>query len=265
MHDDESENAVITANTSAYDEEVIVIGAVDSRGQSDTEERIRALIAVMPGQRRVLTGIIDYCREPRTPAEVDEHTAGLQQANVSIYTPVLLRQHLQKAGAIVYLQASGQSGNSGEEADGRIGADGMASAASSEEPVEYLVVGKQDTGCWLSSAAALNIIDSINPALEIAAVLDDEPQYREIYLHILGFCADAPRSKEQINALVDNDPLLQNPRRYSGYFIDRLDTCGALEWRPSWVATSAGIAYLSSLAECQSSHDGPPASAEQNG
>ena len=136
----------------------------------------------------------------------------------------------------------GLAGREGADTD----ADGLAGGKGVDGGVEYLVVGDRDSGRWLSSAAALKVIDGINPALEIAAMLDDEPQYREVYLRILGFCAAAPRSKEQINAVVDDDPLLQKPRHYSGYFIDRLDACGALEWRPGWEATPAGRGFLPS-------------------
>ncbi|MDR0515025.1 MAG: hypothetical protein LBG81_07690 [Coriobacteriaceae bacterium] len=272
------------------------------------EQRIARLIEAMPGQRPVLCGIIDFCREPRNPSELDEYTEGLQKAHASVYTPVLLRQHLQTAGALVYhgqdeevqdeevqdtrglqdgqeVQApdaspvheevarpgalagseeasdrqgfsdrggTTQGGSAGHGSAEAVtdGGDGGEDATDATE-VEYLVVSSRPVGKWVSSAAGLAYIDSFDPASELEAMLAEEPQYLEIYLRILESCAQAPRTKTELNDLVDSDPLVQSPRRYSGYFIDRLDCCGALKWSPRWEATTAGREYLSAHGKSQ--------------
>ncbi|MDR0514005.1 MAG: hypothetical protein LBG81_02415, partial [Coriobacteriaceae bacterium] len=109
-------------------------------------ERIAKLFDAMPGQKAVLFGIVDYCREPRSPEALDSFTAELQKTNVSVFTPVLLRQHLESAGALAYEEpdgdaataqdAGGAAGDAaggaaaGEAADGGFGAEGGTDAAA---------------------------------------------------------------------------------------------------------------------------------------
>ena len=49
-------------------------------------------------------------------------------------------------------------------------------------------------------------------------------------------CEDGKTVKE-INAQVDDDPLVQKPRLYAPHFIDKLEKCDALEWADSWKTT----------------------------
>ena len=44
--------------------------------------------------------------------------------------------------------------------------------------------------------------------------------------------------------VVDDEPALQNPKRYAMYFIDKLEHAGAVEWTGQWSATEHGRAYL---------------------
>ncbi|MDR0500234.1 MAG: hypothetical protein LBG97_03170 [Coriobacteriales bacterium] len=250
---------------------------------------LRNLIDGMPGQRAVLLGIINYCREPKSPEDVDAQTEKLQKANTSVYTPVLLRQHLEAAGALQYISNDDEQNiaSAPGEPDGIGGLSindsaisecdaacqeeiapepdleqSFAPALAADEPYEpdgpdgpdgernialgpeYLTIVNKPKGYWLSSTEALAFLESMDFGRALEQMLAEEPQYREIYLRILSFCVKNARSKEQLNMLVDNDLLLQNPRRYSGYFIERLDECGALAWMPNWQTTDVGLALL---------------------
>jgi hypothetical protein len=227
-----------------------------------------------------MLGIIDFCREPRPHAEVDDLTLELQKAHVSLYTPIVLRQHMEEAGALVYVEqeedataadGAGAVGSTGgidadategavdigaAEGVGADGADSVADVGTADgfltaedagldeglPQIEYLEVTKRPEGFWVSTPAACAIYDSLDYARELQNVLDAEPEYAEIFVRILRYCAEASRTKSQLNDLVDNDPvLLGPPRRYSGYFIDQLDRCNALEWRMGgWVCTGVG-------------------------
>jgi hypothetical protein len=227
------------------------------------EECIADLLSSLPAQKAVLLGIIGYCREARGPADVDAFTLELQKTNRSVYTPVVLRKLLEDNGALVYVEAEDAPSDTDEakrEQAGTDNSDAIDSAAeaadssSSDEP-QYLVVTKRSEGTWVSTAAALGILDAIDPMSNLRALLSEEEEYTEIYLRILKYCAGAPRSKSELNDLVDDDPLLQKPRRYSGFFIDRLSESGALEWKPRWATTSVGMALLGELEQRKEAGD----------
>lgn len=60
------------------------------------------------------------------------------------------------------------------------------------------------------------------------------------------------RGGESLKALgdvIDDEPVLQSPKRYAMYFIDKLEHAGAVEWRGSWTITDAGREYLASLSD----------------
>jgi hypothetical protein len=265
------------------EEEAAFIGLIERPVEEDApvadepelscEERIRRLLDSIPAQRRVMLEIIDFCRKPRPHAEVDDFTLELQKAHVSLYTPIVLRQHMEKAGALVYVEQRGEDagGTDGvgaaDGADDNAGVVGLVEAASVSvaeggadgffvveggdldedlPQIEYLEVTRRPEGLWVSTPAACAFYDSLDYASELQNVLDAEPEYTEIFVRILEYCAETARTKSQLNDLVDDDPILVGPpRRYSGYFIDQLDKCNALEWRTGgWICTGVGREFV---------------------
>jgi hypothetical protein len=206
------------------------------------EKRIADLLASLSAQKKVLLGIMGFCREPQSPRAVDEFTLDLQKTNRSVYTPVILRKLLEEAGALSYEQADGEQDVGAGDGVAQEAA-AVALAGEAGEP-PYLLVTKRAEGTWVSTTAALGILDAIEPLEDLRTMLAEEEGYLEIYLRILRHCAEQSRTKTELNELVDDDPLLQSPRRYSGFFIDRLNECGALEWRPLWAATSIGLELI---------------------
>ncbi|MDR1183303.1 MAG: hypothetical protein LBK67_00730 [Coriobacteriales bacterium] len=266
------------------EEDVVFIGLVEKPAGEDapieepelsSEERIHRLLDSIPAQRKVMLGIIDFCREPRLHAEVDDFTLELQKAHVSVYTPIILRQHMEEAGALTYVEeGNAAKGTKDVDDDASTVKDAAGSAAegmlkdavedatedathgffetedvSLDEDIpqiEYLEVTKRPEGLWVSTPVACAIYDSLDYASELQSALDEEPEYAEIFVRILRYCVEIPRTKSQLNDLVESDPiLLRPPRRYSGYFIDRLDKCNALEWRvDGWVCTKVGREFV---------------------
>jgi hypothetical protein len=192
-------------------------------------EKIRKLLVQMAPRRKVLLGIIDFCRDPQSPSAVDEFTDNLQSINSSVFSPVTLRQLLEQAEALEYLEGV---------------TDDDSPAADELDEDGYLVVTKRPEGTWVATAAGIEVLDSLNPQQDLLNLLEKDSVYREIYLRILNYCDEEPRTKKQIDAIVDDDPLVQSPRRYSGYFVDKLDVCDALDWNKAWSTTSVGRSVL---------------------
>lgn len=279
--------------------------AVDER---TAQERFRDLLKETPGQRRVMLALVDYCREPKTGAEMDARTEDLLRYGFSVYSPVVFRELLEEAGAIRYVlldddgnmvepdgavaAADGQPVESGDRSsaagEGRVateaggvglaaGVAGVATSAAgkggaafdvasvtavgrgavademsllhSEEyfdgeetvELEFMEIADERPGLWVATPEGLEVVDEQDDAGEIRKLLAAEPQYLDIYHQILDYCCEeGGRSAKELDRLVNDSPLLEEPRRYSGYFVGRLERKGALEWRGGWCTTQVG-------------------------
>lgn len=290
------------------------------------EERIAHLFEEMPGQKRLLLRLIDYCREAKSGEDMDAFTLELKENCYSVYSPVVLRELLEEAGAIEYLPADDEQeeASCSEEAscteglprvegelscaDGELpcaescedatvtgsacadagtGDDGFGSADvvlhsagravdvagaaaaaavpfvdggvlipvdeskvcyesfvenGEEMTLSFLEIEETKPGLWVATEAGCAAVDSVDDTSATRELLEKEPRYLDIYHQILDFCAQEEygRSSKEIDNLVNDSPLLQEPRRYSGYFVSRLERQGALEWRSGWCVTDAG-------------------------
>lgn len=261
------------------------------------EERIAKLFEEAPGQKRLLLRLIDHCREAKTGEEMDVYTRSLQENCFSVYSPVILRELLEEAGAIEYvvtsddeapesssdvseaLAAKGEgvlnedvcmaaksektssedtstSASSNPFMQGSVfGADALFSEVDEasiqheilieddeELVLDFLEVEERPPGVWVATVAGCAAVDTVDDVAATQELLAKEPQYLNIYHEILDYCASETygRSAKEIDNLVNDSPLLQEPRRYSGYFVSRLERQGALEWNGGWCVTPAG-------------------------
>ena len=193
-------------------------------------EAIEELFTRNPGRKPVFLQIIEFCTEPRTTTEVAEVVAKAQEYNRSVYTPLTLCSILERSGAL--------TSEVPETADEVVEDNG----------VEYLEVKEAPEATWTSTDAALEVLSVHREGAGLQALIEsEEPQYRAIYERLLHFCAEGPRMKAAIDALIDDDPLVQNPRRYSNHFIELLENREALAWQQGWVTTDLGHRYLERL------------------
>ncbi len=277
------------------------------------EERIAALLDQMPSQKRLLLRLIAFCEEKKSGVEMDEYTEELKQNCYSVYTPVVMRELLEEAGAIEYLPradedsqqrcASLAENNASERVPESAYADVSESAredarentnasvheqaresafaandpeaplswneggvlmnvdeshiqhehlteGGQEVTLDYLEIEPTRPGFWLATPAGLAAVHALDDVETTRELLTKEPEYLDIYHQILDFCAQEEfgRSPKEIDNLVNNSPLLQEPRRYSGYFVSRLERQGALEWRSGWCITAAGTTIMNEYA-----------------
>lgn len=193
-------------------------------------EAIEELFKRNPGRKPVFLQIIEFCTEPRTTSQVAEVVAQAQEHNRSVYTPMTLCSILERSGAL--------TSQIPETADEVVEDNGM----------EYLEVKEAPEATWTSTDAALEVLSAHREGAGLRTLIEDEePQYRPIYERLLRFCAEEPRMKPAIDAIIDDDPLVQNPRRYSNHFIELLENREALAWRQGWTTTELGQRYLESL------------------
>jgi hypothetical protein len=194
-------------------------------------EKVAGLIDSMKPHKNILFGLIGLCKEPQTAEAVDEHLATLTRFQYCVYDGVELRRLLQEAEAFEYLEPATDE----QEVEPQVEKD--------EDGQEYLVIKKRPEGLWLSTAAAVGLLEEQDAGRDFRLLMQAEPCYLDVYRQIIDYCR-SPRTIKEIDRFINGHPLLKEPRRYGGYFIERLEKNGGLEWRGNWVATDLGISFL---------------------
>lgn len=266
----------------AGDEEGPLVGAPLEEApaaevEAPAEERIEKLLAEVHGMKRLYLKVIAHCREPKSVEDMDEFITGLKEQFNCIFSPVVIRELLEEAGAIEYVapQAAEDDVEYARPAQGsREIAPDVKTAAGDDESgmlvpiadesevvhetyvegdeeveIDFLEIDQAPEGTWVATAAGLSFVDAMDDVRSSRELIEKEPVYVDIYHQILDFVnVSFGRSAKEIDRLVNDSPLLEEPRRYSGYFVARLEREGAIEWRDGWVITDAGREVLEGMA-----------------
>lgn len=210
------------------------------RADVPAAERIADLLGKMGTFRTDLLEIIRYCEGMRSVDETNAHINALKENNHSVYSPATLCSLLERAGALVRVNAQG-------EPAGAVVAEPVV--VTDEQGNEYLQAAEQQPSFWLATEDGLAAVETNQPAGRLQELLAASGAYLPIYQRVLQLCAasedGAPLAS--LSAAVDHDPLVQSPRRAVTFFIDKLKECEALAWNGAWVTTEVGRAALSSL------------------
>ena len=239
-------------------------------------ERIQKLIAGMPGQKfRVLSGI-RVCSEPKTLEQAAADLDALYPQGASVYTAMRIIELLAEAGALEVLEPVQLAGDAAEaNADERentsmFGGSGAKAAFADDDasPAEKDANGDEERidsidlddldlefdeieeaapRTYLATEAGMKALEDMWSASAAKQAVIDNPRYLPIYHRILTMCAEpGGKTKNEIAAQVDNDPLLQNPRLWCQYFLEKLREANALEWDNAWIITEIGRSLLAS-------------------
>lgn len=215
-------------------------GAVVPRGTSaaspSSPEEVQAalgkLLDAMKPQRQVILEVLKFCRESRAAAEVSIKINELQESRRSVYDASAITAMLVKAGA---LEKEGE-----ENEPERVEQDGVAYWKP--------VVGAPAT--LVSTPAALEVVMSDDPLGRAVEVLEHDAAYAAIYQRLLALCdVEGGASPSALNEAIDDDPLVQKPRRFALYFIDKMEQCACIVWDGMWKTTEIGRKLAEKLAE----------------
>lgn len=95
------------------------------------------------------------------------------------------------------------------------------------------------------------ILSDYAPQNTLATLFGDKPEYADVFKTALGACdvADGcslPTLEDTLTALpqLQPDPKTHQTKVYPQYFIDALETAGAIEWDGAWKLTETGRAAL---------------------
>jgi hypothetical protein len=197
-----------------------------------SSQRIEDLFVALAPRRRVLLSILAFLDTPKRSDALQQKVEELQTYDSSVYSGYNFSLLLSEAGAIQKQKEDGSAYDEEEEQlPDIVEIDGMKFFKPTD--------GKQVF--WLITDEGRAYLEADDPFGRLAELLAEEPQYHVIYKNVLGACgADTGKTGEQLAKLIDNDPLVQEPRRYSSYFVKKLEDCSALEWAKTWRVTDVG-------------------------
>lgn len=108
-----------------------------------------------------------------------------------------------------------------------------------------LQVSKPEPARYIATEEGLEAVAAEDPAARFRSFMDANPVYAPVFRTVLEACSDeGGATKKQIDALVDHDPVCREPRRFSGYFVDKLEDADAIVFEGAWRITDAGRAML---------------------
>ncbi|MDR3437924.1 hypothetical protein [Telmatospirillum sp.] len=179
-------------------------------GQSSHGEetsRLLGRISEEPAYRSVLYKILTFCRTTRSSVEIEATVISFPEMKSALHPPRLLLSWLVAAGGI-----------------------------------ESIAPNDAEPG-WRTTAAGRSVLEIENPSIRLCRLLDAEPAYRDVYRLVLQSCL-APKTRPEIESVLDGNPLLETPKLYPSFFIERLESAGGLEWDQKWRTTEAGEMFV---------------------
>ncbi|MDR1082461.1 MAG: hypothetical protein LBL27_01160 [Coriobacteriales bacterium] len=226
-------------------------------GVQSPQKRIERLLVGIPGQQFRILHAVRFCVEPRTCDEIVAEVDAAYPREVSVYDTAQLVGLLEEAGALVRQAApSAIRDEVGEEVGEEVAPDaqarlkeqtpkGHAEGADARQEDEFLVVAPTAPSTYLATPAGLEAVEA-NCGRDVAlALLTEESRYLPLYREILKrTAAEGGCSTKTLDTAIDTNPLTESPRRFCGYFLDRLEKVGAVRWLDSWVATELGRELL---------------------
>lgn len=222
-------------------------------GAADTETfderdlaRVIELFSAMPGNQKVFFDMLDACREPKTPAALDELMQDILATNRSVFRPVELRHAMEEHGALRYIPSPGE-----KAARARLLPDG---SIDENEPVEvddegYLVFNVPEQGKWVTTACAQAYLDSDPLGVWASDLIAREERYVKVYEAMLSAIDAGTGERQALASIVDVMPECQTPRMWVGHFLGEAEHISAITWVDTWQITSRGKEFLSLLRE----------------
>lgn len=228
------------------------------------EERIAQLIKGLPGQTfRVMHGVELCIDEPRLAEDIAEDLERDYPQRVSVYDAMQVLKLLERAGALERVEMDTEDDTeadvdtiaAGAEAEAATiaaaNAEALAEMAEGDEELdefagEYLTPTPAPPVYFQATDAGIAALNKYASEQTIVNVIAEEPQYLPIYHQVLTMLAEEDgQSMKDLDAAVNADPLLVEPKRFCGYFLDRLDRSGAAEFKASrWRITPRGRSVL---------------------
>lgn len=202
-----------------------------SEEELSVTERLTILIHDMAPYKSQLLGIVAFCEEEKTAAEIDKMLEPLREHRVCTYSPINLRTILVSAGALVY-------NDNDEEAE-----------EVTDEEGNLILPEETATPTWLATEEALAFCKSLNPYADLLKALENDSDHIDAYVQVLQLCSGEGCKVSTIEHTLNDSGILEGSVKQPGYFVGKLEDLGAIEWKGTWQITPLGLQYLEGATE----------------
>lgn len=166
--------------------------------------------------------------QPSLRSELEQHMIALPEAKTMHQAPGTLIDALVKCGAL------------GEE---------VPDPVFDEDTQEYFV--DRSRASYTLTATGQEALAKLSTSERTRSLFESEPQFKDSYMSLLGFCSEQARTRLEIDELLDdvcaaqpNSASVTRYGIYASYFTDKLQASGALTWDDGWTTTEDGKAIL---------------------
>ena len=193
--------------------------------QGSAVDAVLSMLDHNPARRPVLVSILGWCEGGCLNSELTEKVDVLQEDNRSVYGTTTLCRMLERAGALELEMP--ETSDAHEDV---------------EEGVEYLEIKERVDPVWRTTEAGSAVHAQMTSGASFRdIVLDRDSLYLEVYRAVMNAVDEHPRTKVEIEELVDTFDVVKSPRRFGAHFIDMLERTDALEWKNhAWQLTDLG-------------------------
>lgn len=202
--------------------------------QGSAKEAILALIDHNPARRPIIVGILGACKDGCLSSELRKFVDEAQEFNKSVFNSGTYCRMLERAGGLTV-----EVPEVSEEHE------------VVEDGVVYLEIKEKVDPTWTTTEEGLAVYEEMTNGFRCRnMVYKRDAKYYDVYLEVLDFIEQQPRSRQEIDDFVENFEICQHPKRYGGHFIDMLEQTDAIVWRDAaWHLTEDGIKMLAEMRE----------------
>jgi hypothetical protein len=192
----------------------------------DPARAVDELMFAMAPQRLVMMDIMRACADaPMAMDELKDYVDELQVYEPSVYTAADMCALLEEAGALAKMNADGTPYDTSS----------LEPSIVEEDGVRYYLANEPADLYWQLEDAGRAWLDGDDPVARAQGFFDDDPDLLPLYARVLELCGAAKGATlAELEEAVNDDPLVQSPRVYAPFFIDRLERCDAIRWHGTW-------------------------------
>lgn len=185
----------------------------------------------MTQQRSILMGILEFCKDGPLVDDVFDKVDELTVYQPCVYTAYDFCAILEEHGGLEKLDDAGEPYDENAIEPSIKEDDAGALYYEASDPADLH---------WQTTSVGERILDDDDPLSRAEGFFADDEDLVPIYKQIMKMCRGEGATLEEINNAVNDDELLQDPRVYAPFFIDRLEKCDAIEWKGVWLLTDVG-------------------------
>lgn len=202
--------------------------------QGGAKQALLSLIDHNPARRAVIVEILGACQQGKLTSELRGLVEEKQTFNKSVYTSAMYCRMLERAGGLTV-----EIPEIAEEHE------------VVEDGVVYLEIKDKVDPVWTTTEDGKEVFREMTSGLRCRnMVFNRDAKYYDVYLDVMNFIDEQPRSRQEIDDLVETYEICQSPKRYGGHFIDMLEQTDAIVWRnDAWNLTEDGLSMLKEMRE----------------